>query len=72
MFDQLFSCPRAIQRYLTAPLLEPRLRYLNSCAAEGLSTESLKKIALYQRYDRSIDELGKGGEFPPGTDPSGG
>ena len=49
MFDQLFSRPRAVQRYVSAPLFEPRLRYLRHCAAQGATTATLKKIAFYQR-----------------------
>jgi integrase/recombinase XerD len=49
MFEQLFSHPRAVQRYVSAPLLEPRLRYLRHCAAQGATLTTLKKIAFYQR-----------------------
>ena len=49
MFDQLFSRSRAVQRYVSAPLLEPRLRYLRHCAAQGATSATLKKIAFYQR-----------------------
>lgn len=49
MFDQLFSCPRAVQQYLSAPLLEPRLRYLQHCAAQGATSATLRRVALYQR-----------------------
>ncbi len=49
MFDQLFSRPRAVERYVSAPLLEPRLRYLCHCAAQGATAATLKKIAFYQR-----------------------
>jgi integrase/recombinase XerD len=49
MFDQLFSCPHAVQRYVSAPLLEPRLQYLRHCAAQGATSATLKKIAFYQR-----------------------
>ena len=41
--------PRAVQRYVSAPLLEPRLRYLRHCAAQGATPATLKKIAVYQR-----------------------
>ena len=49
MFDQLFSRPRAVQRYMSAPLLEPRLRYLQHCAAQGATSATLRTIAFYQR-----------------------
>jgi integrase len=49
MFDQLFSHPRAVQRYVSAPLLEPRLRYLRHCAAQGATPATLRKVAVYQR-----------------------
>ena len=56
MFDQLFSCPRAVQRYVSAPLLEPRLRYLQHRAAQGATSATLKTIAFYQRaLSGSID-----------------
>jgi integrase/recombinase XerD len=56
MFDQLFSCPRAVQRYVSAPLLESRLRYLHHCAAQGATSATLKMTAFYQRaLSRAID-----------------
>lgn len=47
MFDQLFTCPRAIARHSTAPLLEERLRYLSYCAARGSTRSSLRLIAQH-------------------------
>ena len=49
MFSLLFSRPGADQRYLSAPLLEARLRYLTFCAAEGVGRATLKRVAFYQR-----------------------
>lgn len=48
MFDQLFSRPRAVQVYLQAPLLEPRLQYLHYCEAQGATRATLRNIAGYQ------------------------
>lgn len=56
MFDQLCSRPRAVQRYLSAPLVEPRLRFLRHCGAQGATTATLRNIAFYQcAISRSID-----------------
>jgi len=61
MFNQLFSRPRAVQQYLQAPLLEPRLQYLHCCAAQGATRATLRNIAVYQRaIIRSIDLQGAG------------
>ncbi len=61
MFDQLFSRPRAVQRYLSAPLLEPRLRYLHHCGAQGSTTATLRTLAFYQcAICRSLDLLSAG------------
>src|SRR3990167_5014194 len=57
MFNQLFSSPRAVQRYVSAPLLEPRLRYLRHCAAQGATVATLKKIAFYQRALSGLIDL---------------
>ena len=45
MFHQLFTCPRAIERHLTAPFLEQRHRYLQSCAQRGASHATLRFTA---------------------------
>lgn len=56
MFDQLFSGPRAVHRYLSGPLLESRLQYLHHCRAQGATTATLRNIAFYQcAISRSID-----------------
>lgn len=56
MFAQLFSRPRAVEQYLQAPLLEPRLQYLHCCAAQGATRATLRNIAVYQRaIIRSMD-----------------
>lgn len=47
MFNQLFKCPSAIERHLTAPLVEQRLRYLNYCASRGASKTTLRLEAAY-------------------------
>lgn len=48
MYAQLFTQDRAIHRYLTAPLLDERLRYLTHCAAQGMAQTTLRTIAWYQ------------------------
>ena len=47
MFDQLFTSPRAIERHLSGPLLEERLRYLTHCAVRGSTRSSLRVIASH-------------------------
>ena len=48
MFNQLFTSPRAVERYSSGPLLEERLRYLAHCAAQGSTRSSLRLIAQHQ------------------------
>ena len=48
MFNQLFTSPRAVERYSTGPLVEERLRYLAHCAAQGSTRSSLRLIAQHQ------------------------
>jgi integrase/recombinase XerD len=48
MFEQLFTMPRAVERYSRAPLLEERLRYLTHCSAQGSTRSSLRLIAQHQ------------------------
>ena len=48
MFEQLFTAPRAVERYCHAPLLDERLRYLAHCAARGSTRSSLRLIAQHQ------------------------
>ena len=48
MFNQLFKRPTVIKRYLNAPLLEDRLRYLTYCADQGAPRSTLQKIAGIQ------------------------
>lgn len=48
MFYQLFQRPHVIKRYLTSPLLESRLRYLNHCTEQGAVQTTLRRIAIYQ------------------------
>ena len=48
MFDQLFTCPRAVERYSSGPLVDERLRYLAQCAAQGSTRSSLRLIAQHQ------------------------
>ncbi len=65
MFDQLFSRPCAVQRYLSAPLLEPRLQYLRHCAAQGAAAATLKNIAFYQRALCGSIDVEAAGPFRP-------
>lgn len=48
MFEKLFERPHAIQRQLTSPLLETRLRFLRHCAEHGAAKSTLREIAHYQ------------------------
>jgi len=48
MFNQLFTSPKAVDRYSSAPLAEERLRYLAHCAAQGSTRSSLRLIAQHQ------------------------
>jgi hypothetical protein len=48
MFQQLFERPHALDRQLTGPLLEERLRYLHHCAQQGSASRTLREIAIYQ------------------------
>lgn len=48
MFNQLFTSPRAVDRYVSGPLFEERLRYLAHCAAQGSTRSSLRLIAQHQ------------------------
>lgn len=48
MFEQLFTAPRAVERYFRTSLLEERLRYLTHCAARGSTRSSLRLIAQHQ------------------------
>jgi len=63
MFDQLFSRPRAVRRYRSAPLLEPRLRFLHHCGAQGATTATLRKIAFYQCVISRLIDLQSAGTF---------
>lgn len=47
MFNQLFTCPRAVARHSTGPLLDERLRYLAYCAGRGSTKSSLRLIAQH-------------------------
>ncbi len=48
MFNQLFSRSTVLKRYLQAPLLEARLRYLSHRAGQGMASIVLRSIAFYQ------------------------
>src|SRR5690242_18250417 len=48
MFEQLFTSPRAVERYAHTALLEERVRYLAYCAARGSTRSSLRLIAQHQ------------------------
>ena len=47
MFEQLFTLPRAVERYSRAPLLEERLRYLRA----WLGHVSLDTTNVYAETD---------------------
>lgn len=48
MFEQLFTTPRAVERYTCGALLDERVRYLAHCAAQGSTRSSLRLIAQQQ------------------------
>ena len=48
MFERLFQEARTIDRYMAAPLLQSRLRFLEHCAGRGLARRTLQKIARCQ------------------------
>ena len=71
MFDQLFTSPRAVERYASGPLLDERLRYLAHCAAQGSTRSSLRLIAQHQLVAIEYLHLPTA-EFPHGrADPCG-
>jgi integrase/recombinase XerD len=45
MFNQLFTCPRAIEHHRAAPFMEQRLSYLRYCAQRGSSQATLRFTA---------------------------
>jgi integrase/recombinase XerD len=65
MFSELFSRPRAVERYLSAPLLEARRRYLTFCETQGATTATLKRIAFYQQVLCRVMDLQESGAFRP-------
>jgi site-specific recombinase XerD len=48
MFNDLFTSPKALDRYSSGPLLDERLRYLAYCAAQGSTRSSLRLTAQHQ------------------------
>ncbi len=48
MFNKLFERRKVIERYLNAPLLEERLRYLTYRTEQQIVRKFLREIALYQ------------------------
>ena len=48
MFERLFQKASTVKRYLAAPLLEARLRYLEHCAKRDLAQQTLQQIARNQ------------------------
>ncbi|MBV8460424.1 MAG: tyrosine-type recombinase/integrase [Candidatus Eremiobacteraeota bacterium] len=48
MFEQLFTNPRAVERYARAALVEERVHYLAYCAGRGSTRSSLRLIAQQQ------------------------
>jgi integrase/recombinase XerD len=48
MFKDLFTSPRAVDRYSSGPLLDERLRYLAHRAAQGSTRSSLRLTAQQQ------------------------
>ncbi len=48
MFDELFTSPKAVNRYSSGPLLDERLRYLAHCREQGSTRSSLRLTAQHQ------------------------
>ena len=48
MFNTLFLRPHALNRFLSNPLYETRLKYLAHCAEQGTAVVTLRRIAIYQ------------------------
>ena len=48
MFNDLFTSPKAVDRYCSGPLLDERLRYLAHRAAQGSTRSSLRLTAQQQ------------------------
>jgi site-specific recombinase XerD len=63
MFDQLFTCPRAIERHLAAPFLEQRLSYLHYCTQRGASQATLRLTAAQLLVIKDYLPLGVAGEI---------
>lgn len=59
MFNQLFERPHAIQRQLSSPLLDQRVRYLEHCAEQGFLRTTLHRMAFYQLIVIRYLNLGK-------------
>ena len=47
MFEQIFSCPRALARHHNGPMAEDRRRYLAYCAETRMSALGLRMVAAY-------------------------
>ena len=62
MFDQLFADRRTVQRYVAAPLLAQRLRYLHHRAEQGAAPATLRNVAAYQLAVTRTMDLQPSGE----------
>ena len=56
MFNQLFNCPRAVERHMTMPLVEQRLHYLARGVEQGATKQTLCHVAQMQLV--VIEQLG--------------
>lgn len=65
MYAHLFTQDRAIQRYLLAPLLDERLRYLADCAAQGMARATLRAIAWRQLVALRVLDVASGVPIRP-------
>jgi integrase/recombinase XerD len=63
MFNQMFTCPRAIERHLAAPFLEQRLSYLHYCAQRGASQATLRLTAAHLLLIHDYLKLGTEGDI---------
>jgi hypothetical protein len=65
LYAHLFTRDRAIHRYLTAPLLDERLRYLTHCVAQGMARATLRAIAWHQLATMRVLDLQSGVPIRP-------
>ncbi len=63
MFNQMFKCPRTIERHLAAPCMEQRRSSLDYCAQRGASQATLRLTAPHLLVINDYLNLGAEGEI---------